>query len=232
VNSDGILYSDSLPTAVGVIIFSAHGTNIIVIDRGANADFLPQDVTAHQEMIASSDVVLSPLEIPLESALCAARLARKGGVKTILNPAPAVDLGSCDLSAVHVLTPNETEGRIALGLNANDPIGDTALATRLLDLGAENVVLTLGAKGAIWACPGSVRAIPALEVDVVDTVGAGDAFNAGLATGLSEHRPLPEAIALSVTAASLSTRRRETIESYPYRAEVDAAVQKVLQRIQ
>jgi len=232
VNSDGVLYSRSLPTAIGFIIFSAHGTNIIVIDRGANGDFLPQDVLARQDMIGASDVVLSPLEIPLETALSAARLARKGGAKTILNPAPAVDLRSCDLSAVHVLTPNETEGRIALGLNANDPIADTALAARLLDLGAENVVLTVGDKGVIWACTGSVRRFPALEVDVVDTVGAGDAFNAGLAVGLSEHRTLPEAIAFGVTAASLSTRRRETIESYPYRAEVDAAVQKVLERIQ
>ena len=103
---------------------------------------------------------------------------------------------------------------------------------RLLELGAENVILTLGAKGVIWACQGSVRKIPSLEVNAVDTVGAGDAFNAGLATGLSERRPLLEAIALGVTAASLSTRHRETIDSYPYRPEVDAAIHEVLHRLQ
>jgi ribokinase len=182
-------------------------------------------------MIAASDVILSPLEIPLETALATAQLARKGGTKTILNPAPAVDLRHSDLTSIYALTPNEMEGRICVGLNPADPIDDKDLALWLLDLGAENVILTLGAKGVIWACQGSVRKIPALKVDVVDTVGAGDAFNAGLATGLSEHRSLLEAIALGVTAASLSTRRRETIDSYPYRPEVDEAVHEVLHRL-
>jgi len=135
------------------------------------------------------------------------------------------------LSDIYVLTPNETEGRIALGLSANDSIDDADLARRLLALGPENVVLTLGAKGVVWACAESIHHLPALEVKIVDTVGAGDAFNAGLATGLSEGRPLAEAITLGVTAASLSTERRETIDSYPYRPEVDRAVQDVLGRM-
>jgi ribokinase len=231
VNPDGVLYSDQLPTAVGIIIYTTRGTNAIVIDMAANGAFLPEDVAAQQGMIAASDVILSPLEIPLETALATAQLAREGGTKTILNPAPAVDLRHSDLTSIYALTPNEMEGRICVGLNPADPIDDKDLALWLLDLGAENVILTLGAKGVIWACQGSVRKIPALKVDVVDTVGAGDAFNAGLATGLSEHRSLLEAIALGVTAASLSTRRRETIDSYPYRPEVDEAVHDVLHRL-
>jgi ribokinase len=231
VNPDGVLYSDQLPTAVGIIIYTTRGTNAIVIDMAANGAFLPEDVAAQQGMIAASDVILSPLEIPLETALATAQLARKGGTKTILHPAPAVDLRHSDLTSIYALTPNEMEGRICVGLNPADPIDDKDLALWLLDLGAENVILTLGAKGVIWACQGSVRKIPALKVDVVDTVGAGDAFNAGLATGLSEHRSLLEAIALGVTAASLSTRRRETIDSYPYRPEVDEAVHEVLHRL-
>jgi ribokinase len=230
VNADGVLYSDQLPTAVGIIICSKRGTNAIVIDMAANSAFLPKDVAAQQEVIATSDVIVSPLEIPLETALAAAQLARKGGKKAILNPAPAVDLRSLDLSSIYALTPNEIEGRTCVGLDATDRIDDAELAVRLLDLGAKNVILTLGAKGVIWACRESVRKIPALKVDAVDTVGAGDAFNAGLATGLSEHRPLLEAIALGVTAASLSTRRRETIDSYPCRPEVDEAVHELLYR--
>jgi ribokinase len=232
VNPEGVLLSDSLPTAVGMIIYSTHGTNAIVIDMAANAAFLPEDVAAQQEMIAASDVIVSPLEIPLETALAAARVAPKGGAKTILNPAPAVDLRHSDLSSIYALTPNEIEGRICLGLNAADPIDEVDLALRLFDLGAENVILTLGAKGVIWACREGVRKIPALEVSAVDTVGAGDAFNGGLATALSEHRSLLEAIAFGVTAASLSTRWRETIESYPFRPEVDEAITGVLHRLQ
>ena len=89
VNQDGVLYSESLPTAVGFIIFSSKGTNAIIIDIAANGDFLPQDILAHSQIIKTSDVILSPLEIPLETALSAARVAKAKGIKSILNPAPA-----------------------------------------------------------------------------------------------------------------------------------------------
>ena len=95
-------------------------------------------------------------------------------------------------------------------------------------LGPEHVVLTRGEKGVLWASRSGVDMVPALPVTVVDSVGAGDAFNAGLAVGLSEGRSMLEAIALGVTAASLSTQRRETIESYLCRAEVDQYVGNVL----
>ena len=85
-----------------------------------------------------------------------------------------------------------------------------------------HVIVTLGAEGALWVSHGVARRFPALEVPVVDTVGAGDAFNAGLAVGISDRLPLPEAIRLGVAAASLATGKRETIASYPQRAEVDA----------
>jgi ribokinase len=222
VDRGGVLVSETLPTAVGFIIFSSAGTNSIVIDIAANGDFLPRDISAHRSLIESSDVVLSPLEIPLETALAAAAIAAAAGKKAILNPAPAVDLRGRDLSMVHALTPNETEGRVCLGLPPEDPIADKDLAQALLELGAENVLLTLGAKGVLWAGRGAMRRIPALQVKVVDTVGAGDAFNAGLAVGLAEKQPMAQAIALGVTAASLSTQKRETIDSYPYRKEVDA----------
>ncbi|HUU28313.1 MAG TPA: ribokinase [archaeon] len=232
VNQKGVLYSDNLPTAVGIIIFSSRGTNSIVIDIAANGDFSSEDVEVHREIIESADVIVSPLEIPLDTALVGARIARAAGVKSILNPAPALDLREHDLGDVFALTPNETEGRICLGLDPNDTVADKDLALALLDLGPENVILTLGAKGVLWASKDGVRKIPALEVSVVDSVGAGDAFNAGLAVGLSEKRPTAEAIALGVAAASLSTQKRETIESYPCRGEVDKRINEVLTRIQ
>lgn len=129
------------------------------------------------------------------------------------------------------LTPNETEGRVCLGLAPDDPISDTELVKRILDLGVENIILTVGERGVIWASKDGIRKIPALTVNVVDSVGAGDAFNAGLAVGLSENRPLPEAIALGITAASLSTEKRETIESYPYREAVDRRINEIMSQI-
>ena len=96
-----------------------------------------------------------------------------------------------------------------------------------MELGAENVILTLGEKGVLWASEAGVRSFPALSVTVLDTVGAGDAFNSGLVVGLSEDKSIEESIALGITAASLSTQYRETIESYPKRGEVDARIQEI-----
>jgi ribokinase len=228
VRKDAVLFSDTLPTAVGFVVFSARGTNLIVIDMGANADFLPADVAARPEVVRQSDVSLSPLEIPLDTALAAARVAREAGRKFILNPAPAQDLRGRDLSHVFALTPNEREGRVCLGLPPDDPLSDYDVARRLLSLGPRHVLLSRGEKGVLWASAEGLHAVPALPVEVVDSVGAGDALNAGLAVGLAEGRPMLEAIALGVTAASLSTRRRETIESYPGRGEVDGHVGQVL----
>jgi ribokinase len=223
---EGVLYSD-LPTGVGFIIAGPRGSHVIVVDLGANADFRPVDVQAHRDLIERSDVILSPLEIPLETALAAAQLARSKGLWTILNPAPAASLVGTKLSCISVLTPNETEARVCLGLEANESASEEALALALLDLGPSNVVITLGERGALWASRDGFRRIPALPVSVVDTVGAGDAFNAGLATALSEKRSLEESLVMAVTAASLSTQKRETIESYPFRAEVDIRLSEV-----
>lgn len=227
VNSRGVLYSENLSTGVGFIVSSATGANLIVIDAGANGDFSPQDIESNRDIIESSDVILSPLEIPLDTALTAAKVAKGKGIKSIINPAPALDLRTYDLSDVFAITPNETEGRLCLGLSPTDTISDEDLAISLLDLGVENVMLTLGHKGVLWASKEGLKSIPALEVDVVDSVGAGDAFNAGLAVGLSENRPVIEAIVLGVTSASLSTRKRETIASYPYRGEVNNKIKEL-----
>ncbi|MDZ7724238.1 MAG: ribokinase [candidate division KSB1 bacterium] len=228
VSSEGVLYSDTLPTAVGFIVFSASGTNLIVIDSAANNEFSPFDVKAHKSIIESSDVIISPLEIPLDTALEAARIARANNTKSILNPAPAVNMQDKDLSSVFALTPNETEGRVCLGLKPDDPISNTDLAGALLDLGAENIILTLGENGVLWASHRGVSMFPALNVQVVDSVGAGDAFNAGLAVGLSEDKPIEQAIAMGITTASLSTQKRETIESYPWRKEVETRIREIL----
>jgi ribokinase len=228
IDRSSLLFSDTKPTAVGFIIFSRKGSNIIVIDMAANGEFSPADITAHEQVITSSAVAISPLEIPLATALAAASVATAAGTKFILNPAPAVDLRHVDLSAVFALTPNELEARVCLGLRPDDPISDNEVVLELLRLGVGNVMLTRGVKGVLWGCSAGLVEVPAVPVPVVDTVGAGDAFNAGLAVGLSEEKTTLEAIALGVTAASLSTQRRETIASYAYRPEVDLLHQRTL----
>jgi ribokinase len=228
VGAGGVMTTDSCATATGIIFVTDRGTNAIVIDRGANGELTPEDVARQRSLIGMGDIVLSPLEISLATARAAAERTCQQGGKAILNPAPAQDLRHENLSAFFALTPNETEARVCLGLAPDDGTPEGVLADRLLDLGAPNVIITLGAQGALWATRTGQRRIPALRVDAIDMVGAGDAFNAGLAVGLSEGRPLLEAICLGVTAASLSTEKRETIASYPCRAEVDPRLGEVL----
>jgi ribokinase len=222
VKSDGVLYSASLNTGVGFILLKPDGTNLIAIDAGANGDLNASDLLQRQEIIRDSQVIVSPLEIPLTTALAAAALAQANGVKAILNPAPAADLRGQDLKSIFALTPNETEARVCLGLSPRAEIDERDLALALLALGPEHVMLTRGRRGVLWASRNGVEMIPALNVKVVDTVGAGDAFNAGLAVALSEGREVIDAVRLGVVTASLSTEKRETIPSYPYRKEVDS----------
>lgn len=230
VESGAVLYSTRFPTGVGFILHASDGTNFIVIDVGANGDLSVSDILEHEERIRLSDVVISPLEIPLETALATSSIAASHGVKTILNPAPAVDFRGYDLQTVFAFTPNETEARICLGLAPNDPTLDEEIASAILDLGMQHVMLTRGQRGVLWASRNGIVFMPALHVNPIDTVGAGDAFNAGLAVGLSEGLSVAEAIALGVTTASLSTEKRETIPSYPYRSKVDLRVGEVLRR--
>ena len=228
VATEGVQFARNAPTAVGFIVCGSGGSNLIVIDPGANGEFTPADLAS----TAIAGVVLSPLEIPLETALAGARLAAQKGIPAILNPAPARDLRHHDVSSVFALTPNEGEARVCLGLDAAGSHAPSECALGLLDLGPGNVIVTVGDEGAVWAARDGLWHVPALAVAAVDTVGAGDAFNAGLAVGLAEGMPIERAIAMGVTAASLSTRRRDTIESYPRREEVDRRVDEVLAGIE
>ena len=168
VDGGGVLYSEKFSTAVGIIISSSKGSNIIVIDPGACGDFLPTDVRQNRRFIEASDVILSPLEIPLETALEGACIASAAGVKAILNPAPATNLRNCDLQCLYALTPNENEARVCLGLEPDDSISDKDAAEQLFDLGIENVIITLGEKGVLWKSSNGLIEVPALEVEVLD----------------------------------------------------------------
>jgi len=227
VGTEGVGVSQTQPTATGIILFLSQGTNAIVIDHGANGELAPSDVYRQRDLIGPGGIVVSPLEVPLAAARAGAELACSLGGKGILNPAPAQDLRKEDLSTFFVLTPNETEARVCLGLAPDDPTPLEVLAGRWLELGSPHIVITLGGNGVLWACAEGLRRIPALPVKAIDPVGAGDAFNAGLAVGLAEKRSMLDAICLGITAASLSTEKRETIESYPRRSEVDRRLQEL-----
>jgi len=218
----GIRRSETAPTGTGFIVVDSAGRNLIVIDPGANLEFTPaNDFERLHPLFAGHGAALAQCEIPIATALEGLAAAKAAGARTILNPAPASDLTAFDLSSVDYLTPNETEARLCLGLDPTAPASEEELADALLALGAGAVVFTRGERGALLIGRGRRIEQTAFQVNVRDTVGAGDSFNAALATALAEGRDESAALRFACAAASLSTTRSDTIPSYHTRREVD-----------
>ena len=228
VDSRNVAAREERPTGVGFIILNEKGDNFIVLDMGANELMDAAFVDRAESLIAESDVVMTVLELPLTAAMRAMELGRRHGVCTILNPAPAAPLPADMLPLVDVLTPNESELRILLGLQADDPRSSRALAGELRSRGAENVVVTLGRAGALILTDGIDTVVPAVKVDVTDTTGAGDAFNSGLAVALAEGRDLVDAVRFGVACGACACTSLGVIPGLPGRAEADVMYRKTL----
>lgn len=222
VATDHLGRTTELATGVGFIILSDDGDNAIILDMGANALMDGRFVDRAEERIADSTVVMAVLEIPVEAAGRAMELGRRHGVRTVLNPAPAQPLAPEVLRHVDVLTPNETELRILQGLDPTDPTPTLELAERLRAEGVGTVVVTMGSSGVL-VLDGEREAqrIPGVPIDVVDTTGAGDAFNAGLATALAEGRSLLDAARFGVCCGALACTQLGVIPGLPLRAQAD-----------
>lgn len=226
VNMDFLLRSASRPTGVGFITLNAGGENHIILDMGANELLAPADVDAAEALIARSQVVMAVLEIRQETAARAMALGRKNGALTILNPAPAERLDAGIFGNIDVLTPNEGELRILLGLSPDDPSDTLVLAKNLQAQGIKNVVVTLGSKGALVVEAGkNEQLVAGFAVPVTDTTGAGDAFNAALAFALANNKPLLEAVRFATVAGALACTKLGVIPALPYLDEIETRMQ-------
>jgi ribokinase len=213
------------PTGVGfIIVEAASGKNCIVLDPGANELLTAEDVSQSESAFDSSSVVLTQLEIPVAVAGAALSRGRAGGAITILNPAPVRLLPFSILQMVDVLTPNETEANVLAGRSPDAALqreeDAVDLARELIGRGVKQVVMTLGEKGALIVTASSVMHIPAVEMSAVDTTGAGDAFNAGLATALARGTSLEAAVQFAVVTGGLAVTKEGVIPSLPSRDEV------------
>jgi ribokinase len=209
-------------TGVGFITLNAAGENHIVLDMGANELLAPVDVDQAESLIAASRVVMTVLEIRQETAARAMELGRRHGAITIMNPAPAEKLDPEVFSFVDVLTPNESELRILSGRRPDDPADTIQLAQALRRQGVKNIVITRGSRGALVVdATGRVETIDSIPVEVVDTTGAGDAFNSALAVAMAEGKPLSAAVRFAMYAGAMACTRLGVIPSLPQRAEID-----------
>jgi ribokinase len=208
-------------TGVGFILVEAGtGNNCIALDPGANELLSAADVALCDAALKSAAVVLTQLEIPVAAAEAALSRGRANGATTILNPAPVRALPASVLGLVDVLTPNQTEAMVLTGRSPEDEAEPEEVARELIRRGVGQVVMTLGERGALIVSASSSKHIPATPLPAVDTTGAGDAFNAGLATALASGESLESAVKFAVVTGGMAVTKEGVIPALPRRHEV------------
>ena len=218
-------YSDSYTGAAYIFIEDKTGNNAIIVSPGAAANINDDDITANKQLIQRSRVFMTQLEQSLDAAGTALSFAKEGGAITILNPAPAQPLGENILKLCDFVTPNEIEAEQITGTPVKS-INDAEIAAgKLLEKGASAAVITLGEQGALFKDNNQIIHQPSYEVaPVVETTGAGDAFNGGLAVALAEEMPIDKALRFACATASISVTRQGTAPSMPDRHEIDTLI--------
>ena len=204
-------------SGVALITLDENGQNTIVVAMGANGLLSPQDILDAEDAFQDAAILLLQLEIPLETVSQAVSLARKYGVRVVLNPAPARILPENLLKQVDYLIPNENELALLTGIYALNLSVDS-----MRDVVSGAVVATLGGKG-ILVVEGHERPqrLAAHEVEVVDTVAAGDAFVGCFGVALAEGKSTLDAAIFGNAAAAISVTRSGAQPSLPNRAEID-----------
>ncbi len=208
------------PTSVALITVEESGENTIVVASGANARLSQEDVEAAAETIRAARVVLLQLESPIPALLRAAEIAAAAGVRVVFSAGPAREVPEALLRATSVLVANRREVGQMAGLEVQDLAGVERAARRLIERGVGAVVATLGAKGALAIDRTGARSVLGFQVKAVDTVGAGDAFTAGLAVALADRLPFEEAVRMGNACGALAATRPGAQPSMPRRAEV------------
>jgi len=224
VATSHVLVDDISPTGAAFIFVSAkNGDNAIIVESGAAANLSVADIHVAQPLIAGAKVFVTQFEQPIDAAVEGLRMAREHGVTTVLNPAPALPVSDAIYGYCDFVTPNETEAATLTGIDTSTDEGALKAATSLIERGARNVVVTLGAKGALLHGAAGTHFVPAFDIsNVVDTTGAGDAFNGGFAAALSEGLPPLDAVRFGAAVAGLSVQKPGTAPSMPTRSEIDS----------
>lgn len=214
---------DSYTGAAYIFIEEASGDNAIIVCPGAASAISAEDIDARAGLIAASSILMTQLEQPIPAAHRALETARKNGVTTILNPAPAAPLDGDIIALCDYLTPNETEASELTGLPVNNLEDAKAAAAALVEMGAGAAVITLGENGALFHDGKLFESVPVISAGpVVETTGAGDAFNGGFATALARGMEPVDAMRFGCAVAGISVTRAGTASSMPVLSEVEA----------
>lgn len=223
LSKDYVFVNEEVGTGTALIfVDETTSQNEIVIVPGACSTITEEDIAKVEECIKTSAYVLLQLEVNQDANEKVAKLAKENGVRLIINTAPYRPMTDEFLNGAYLVTPNEVEAEEITGVPIKDLESGNQAAEVFFQKGVENVLITLGSRGVYVATKERSEIIPSFKVHTVDTTGAGDAFNGGFLTALSEGKDLWEAVRFAQALAALSVQRLGTTSSMPTREEIDA----------
>lgn len=226
--TDYVFIDEEHPSGVALITIDQKAENCIVVAGGANMYLKPEDIDKAKEEILGGDVVLMQLETPIETVEYAAKMAAEAGVKVILNPAPAPaePLSKELINNLFLITPNRSEASRLTGIEVTDLASAQRAALALYDMGAKNVIVTLGSEGSLVYDGHMMMRVEAIKVEAVDTTAAGDTYNGVLASVIAEGKSLIDAVHEANIAGAISVTRMGAQPAAPTREEIIAMKKK------
>ena len=217
INTENIIQDEKLQTGVaGILVDQQSGKNAINVIVGAPNSLKINEMNNQINLIKSSKIFLTQLEIPKDVTLHCLKTAKENGCLTILNPAPASEISKEFYSYIDYFTPNETEAEFYTGIKITNEKEAKQAADKLINLGIKKIIITLGEKGLFYSDGQEEIHLKASSVKAIDTTGAGDAFNGALAFSLSKGKPIKACLELANKAAGLSTTKLGAGDAMPF----------------
>ena len=217
ISTENIIQDGNQQTGVaGILVDQNTGKNAINVIVGAPSSLRISEIEKQINLIKRSKIFLTQLEVPKDVTLHCLKTAKENGCITILNPAPASEISKEFYNNIDFFTPNETEAEFYTGIKITSEKEAKEAADKLLNLGIKKIIITLGEKGLFYSDGKEETYLKASAVKAIDTTGAGDAFNGGLAFGLSKEKPIKECLELANKVAGISTTKLGAGDAMPY----------------
>ena len=221
ISTENIIQDGNQQTGVaGILVDQNTGKNAINVIVGAPSSLRISEIEKQINLIKRSKIFLTQLEVPKDVTLHCLKTAKENGCITILNPAPASEISKEFYNNIDFFTPNETEAEFYTGIKITSEKEAKQAADKLLNLGIKKVIITLGEKGLFYSDGKEETYLKASAVKAIDTTGAGDAFNGGLAFGLSKQKPIKECLELANKVAGISTTKLGAGDAMPFSSDI------------
>lgn len=221
INTEHIKIDQNEKTGTTIILVEPDGDHCLIFIPGANAALGTKEIESLERIIKGSEIILTQLEIPLETVKTIVKIANKYDVPVILDAGPAQKVPLEFFKGIHILSPNEFEIEMLTGIEVDNVETGKKAAEKLLIQGVDIVVIKMGEKGAFIADEKGFRNYPAFKVNPVDTTAAGDAFTAALAYMFSKRKDIDEAVIFANAVGALTVGKAGTTDSLPTKKQIE-----------